>query len=85
MHNRNLADMWAPCQSFIYGKIWNKKEKFYAFNMDGHMTEFVKDEVSHAEVDKMVLPLFIVEEEEKSCIKNRDLRQNVFKIVQNYE
>jgi hypothetical protein len=35
-------------------KNWNKKEKIFAVNVEVHVTEFNKDEVSHAMVDKEV-------------------------------
>ena len=46
--------MWAPAGVFIYRIFLNKKKKFLAVNVDCQLTEFVKDKVSHAVVDKEV-------------------------------
>ena len=41
-------------------RIWNKKEMFFSVNVDGHMNEFDKDEVSPAEVEKGVAAALVL-------------------------
>ena len=67
-----------PARVFNYRKIWNKKEIFFAVSVEGHVTEFVKDEVSHAVVDKEVAvtctgprPLPGLEQPEEGSIQAR--------------
>ena len=50
-----------PLLEFYLQGEFGQEGKVFAVNIDGHMTEFVEDEVSHAEVDKGVTAALVLD------------------------